>query len=250
MRSPVRLAILACDTPLPNTKSKYGGYGGVFEALLRAGVKASGYPDSDSVLQFSNFQVELYPDKYPDLDDIDAVLITGSRHNSFEDVPWINTLVDYTAKILAQDRVRMIGVCFGHQIIGRALGVKVGRNDKGWEASVNEVELSPTGKELFGKDKLNLHQMHRDMVYYYPQGVEELGSSPICKVQGMYAPRRFITVQGHPEFTQEIMSEIIESRHKIGIFDEAAYKEAMGKSPKAHDGLVVSKAFVKFLLED
>jgi GMP synthase-like glutamine amidotransferase len=75
-------------------------------------------------------------------------------HNSFEDVPWINTLVDFTARILKQNRIRIIGVCFGHQIVGRAMGVKVGRNDDGWEAAVHDVDLSEKGKQLFGKDKL------------------------------------------------------------------------------------------------
>ncbi len=75
-------------------------------------------------------------------------------HNSFEDKPWINTLVDFTAKILKQNRIRTIGVCFGHQIVGRAMGVKVGRNHDGWEAAVNDVDLSERGKQLFGKEKL------------------------------------------------------------------------------------------------
>ena len=57
-------------------------------------------------------------------------------------------------QLLAQDRVRIIGVCFGHQIVGRAMGVKVGRSNRGWEASVCEVDLTARGKELFGKDKL------------------------------------------------------------------------------------------------
>ena len=56
--------------------------------------------------------------------------------------------------MLAQDRVRLIGVCFGHQIIGRALGVKVGRSDKGWEVAVVNVELTTKGKEMFGLEEL------------------------------------------------------------------------------------------------
>lgn len=50
--------------------------------------------------------------------------------------------------------MRIIGVCFGHQIVGRALGVKVGRNDEGWEISVCDMELTENGKELFQRDKL------------------------------------------------------------------------------------------------
>lgn len=65
----------------------------------------------------------------------------------------------------------------------------------------------------------------------------------------MYAPQRLITVQGHPEFNQEIMSEIITRRHSMGIFDDKAYKEYMAKAALPHDGLVVSQTFLKFLLD-
>jgi GMP synthase-like glutamine amidotransferase len=92
--------------------------------------------------------------------------------------------------------------------------------------------------------------MHRDVVFNYPEGVQELGYSPVCKVQGMYSPKRLITVQGHPEFNQEIMDEIIRTRHATGIFDDEAYETHMKKVALPHDGLIVSKAFVRFLAEE
>lgn len=82
------------------------------------------------------------------------VILLGA--NAFDNEPWIVTLVEFTRKILEeQTRVRAIGVCFGHQIIGRALGAKLGRNKRGWEASVTPIPLSGKGRELFGgKDVL------------------------------------------------------------------------------------------------
>lgn len=77
-----------------------------------------------------------------------------SGHNSFEDIPWINRLVEFTQQVLAQDRVRLLGICFGHQIVGRALNTKVGRSDQGWEIAVCDVDLTDKGKELFGRDKI------------------------------------------------------------------------------------------------
>ena len=92
--------------------------------------------------------------------------------------------------------------------------------------------------------------MHRDIVYDYPPGVEELGWSPKCQVQGMYIKGRVITVQGHPEFNQEIVTELLESRHRLGIFDDATYEDGMARVAKGQDGVVVAKAFLRFLLEE
>jgi GMP synthase-like glutamine amidotransferase len=77
-----------------------------------------------------------------------------AEHNSFDNDPWILKLVEFTEKLLKQDRIRTIGVCFGHQILGRALGMKVGRSDDGWEISALPVELSTKGKEIFQQDTL------------------------------------------------------------------------------------------------
>lgn len=181
--------------------------------------------------------------------------------------------------VLAQDRVKVVGVCYGHQIVGRALGAKVARSQGGgWEVSVCHVIQTEKGKELFGgKDALvsscsldvsyqlkkrrtsltvivfwgqSIFQMHKDLVYHYPPGVEELGSSGPCKVQGMYIPKRAITVQGHPEFTEEIVAELLEKRREQKIFGDEIYGEAMARVGKPHDGVLVGQAFLKFLMEN
>lgn len=74
--------------------------------------------------------------------------------NAYDNDYWILKLVEYTKRILAQDRIRVIGVCFGHQIVGRALGAEVARGTLGWEISVHPIELSRKGKELFKRDTI------------------------------------------------------------------------------------------------
>lgn len=91
--------------------------------------------------------------------------------------------------------------------------------------------------------------MHKDMVYEVPSEVEQLAHSPVCANQGMYAKGRLITVQGHPEFTDEIVTELLEARHASGVFDDTMYKDGMNRVGSRHDGVAVGKAFVKFALE-
>jgi hypothetical protein len=152
---PLRIAILECDTPLNNTRAKYGGYGGVFEALLCSGADALKYPGLSSTegLEITKWDV-VTKQEYPSISDIDAILITGSKYNSFDQDPWILKLVNFTKEVFAQDRVRVIGVCFGHQIAALALGAKVGRAEKGWEVSVTAIDLTKRGQEIFGRPSL------------------------------------------------------------------------------------------------
>jgi GMP synthase-like glutamine amidotransferase len=91
--------------------------------------------------------------------------------------------------------------------------------------------------------------MHRDAVFEYPSGVEELAYTKGCKVQGMYTAKRLITVQGHPEFDEEIVRELLEARHELGIFDDDTFADAVSRVDKYQDGVVVAQAFLRFLLE-
>ena len=88
------------------------------------------------------------------IDWADVGFAPTTGHNSFDNEVWIVKLVEFVQKVLAQGRVRLIVICFGHQIIGRALGQEVGRSDRGWEVSVTPMQLTAKGKELFGVEEL------------------------------------------------------------------------------------------------
>ncbi|KAK4184839.1 putative glutamine amidotransferase [Podospora australis] len=246
---PIRLAILEADTPVPNTNAKYNGYFGVFSHLLARAVSPA---PLDSVFTLSGHDVvnSPSPSSYPNLDEIDAILITGSKHNSFEDDPWILSLVEFTRKALTHPRVRVIGICFGHQIVARAMGCLVARSNAGWEVSVTETTLTEKGKEIFGgRESLKIQQMHRDQVYGTPAGATRLASTEKCPNHGFFVPGRVITVQGHPEFTAEIMQEILDLR-RGAVIPEEVYQSGIDRNGDDHDGVFMTKAFVRFLQDD
>lgn len=72
------------------------------------------------------------------------------EHSAFDNDPWIVKLVDYVIDVHAKSTKPVVGMCFGHQIIGRALGAKVAVNPGGWEFSVDKIKFSEEGQKLFG----------------------------------------------------------------------------------------------------
>ena len=91
--------------------------------------------------------------------------------------------------------------------------------------------------------------MHQDIVYDYPANVVALGSSPRCAVQGMYSPGKFITVQGHPEFNEFIVTELVKARTKTGLFVGEQSVDALSRASHEHDGIAIGVVFLNFLLE-
>ena len=93
---PLRIAILEADLPIGNTRDKYGCYGGVFTSLFHKAADASHFPRENlgitgwDVVNSTGEKEGTEEDMggewnwkrrkgYPKMEDIDAVLITGSR---------------------------------------------------------------------------------------------------------------------------------------------------------------------------
>lgn len=90
--------------------------------------------------------------------------------------------------------------------------------------------------------------MHQDIVIDSPRlPVKSLGSTAICTNQIFSKSNRLLSVQGHPEFTNAMVAEILKMRHNRGVLSVAAFKEAMRRVDTPHDGDVVGVAFILFL---
>ncbi|KAK7455013.1 glutamine amidotransferase class-I [Colletotrichum acutatum] len=155
---PIRLAILVTDEPLPSVSAKLGRFDTIFTTLLRNACESLDPPQTlESQLALTSYNVvakDGVDATYPEPEDVDAVLITGSRHSAYAHDGWILRLTAFTRRLLDEGRVRVIGVCFGHQIVARALGAQVARSPGGWELSVTKLKLTEEGQDVFGSESL------------------------------------------------------------------------------------------------
>lgn len=89
--------------------------------------------------------------------------------------------------------------------------------------------------------------MHRDIVVDLPLAISNIAQTGFCTNQAFYRPGRWVSVQGHPEFTEEMVTEILDMRR--GILPPEAYNSAMERVGREHDGVAIAQAFLRFLSE-
>ena len=94
------------------------------------------------------FDMQLPKDE--EIQTIAALIITGSHHDCWRDTDWIVATCNFVKKAV-DGGVRAVGVCFGCQLLGRALGGKVDHNPNGRFMLGTEF-IRPTAELLKRKD--------------------------------------------------------------------------------------------------
>ena len=83
-----------------------------------------------------------------------------------------------------------------------------------------------------------------------PEDVLNIGTTPLCGVQGMYKYGKFLTLQGHPEFDEETTREIIEIRYASNAIDKLMFSDAIERATLENEGILAGSLFQRFLLSD
>jgi GMP synthase-like glutamine amidotransferase len=143
------------------------------------------------------------------VDECDAYLITGSINGAYDDEPWIGDLISFIQACHAAGK-KMVGICFGHQILAHALGGRTEKSEKGWGLGLktfNFVGSKPWMESNPGD--CSLYFSHQDQVVELPEEAEWLGGNEFCENVIFAIRDQVLGIQGHPEFTKEIMSDIL-----------------------------------------
>ena len=239
----MHIGILKTDAVRPEWVSEFGEYPDMFERLVLA---------ADPSATFSVWDVEegVYPSD-SDVDTVDGFIITGSKSSAYADKEWIRNLERLVQELHAK-RKKMVGICFGHQVIARALGGTVAKSDKGWGVGVNVYnvsELPVQGDDEVpggGASVLKLVASHQDQVTVLPPGARTVVSNDHCENAGFVVGDHVLTLQGHPEFSAEYSEAIMAFRHDM-IGAERVSQGRASLVTHRHEGLRVARWMVDFL---
>lgn len=152
-------------------------------------------------------------DFLPDLSQVRAVLITGSAAMVTDHADWIERAVAWVAEIV-QNRIPLLGICFGHQLLARALGGVVDYNPKGIEVGTVALHMTEEARQdplLSGlANNTRVHVSHRQSVLTLPPQAVLLASTYLDAHNSFRVGDVAWGVQFHPEFNAQIVRGYVE----------------------------------------
>ena len=233
----MRIGILRTDSVRPEFQGEFGDYPAMFRAMLMASA-------DDVPIEFRDYDVQ--SGEYPTaLDECDAYLITGSRHSVYEDQPWIHRLAAFVRE-LDDARHKLVGICFGHQLIAHTLGGETRAADNGWAVGVQDTcVLAPAEWMLPYREKFGLLSSHKDQVVRLPDGAELFASTDFCPNSGFTIGDHILTFQGHPEFSKGYSRALMDMRRDM--LGEPAYTAGVQSLEKPAHPTVVGRWIVNFI---
>lgn len=231
----MKLGILKTDAVRPEWVPEFGEYPDMFVALLG---------QLDPALEFVVYDVEQgeFPD---DIDEVDAYLITGSKSSVYDDKPWIADLMDFVRELDRRHK-KIVGICFGHQLVAQALGGKTEKSSKGWGVGLHthRFNSAPDWHDQ-GEMDFDVLVSHQDQVVENAVGARVLASSEFCENAVCQVGDHILTFQGHPEFVPAYSREIMEFRREM--IGEEVYRKGIASLAEQPQRMRVARWILNFL---
>jgi GMP synthase-like glutamine amidotransferase len=179
-----------------------------------------------------------------DIRECEGWIISGSPASCYDQESWILKLIDFV-KECHKNKVKVLGICFGHQLLAHALGGNVERSSKGWGVGIRDFKIVDNIKWSNGnKEDVSLLFFHQDQVVKLPSNAKLIASDDFCPNQMFSIEDHILGIQGHPEFTKEYSKFRCDSNaQKIGEAYELSITSLSKETDDEYFGNIIKSFF-------
>jgi GMP synthase-like glutamine amidotransferase len=196
----MQIGILEAGEPPAKLAEEFGRYDSMFARLLGPGFTTVTY----------DVQACRFPARAADHA---AYIVSGSPAGVYEDHRWIEPLKAFLGD--ARGKAKLVGICFGHQIMAETFGGRVEKSERGWGIGLHRYDILAREPWMDDAASVAIPVSHQDQIVRQPPGTRVIGASPFAPF-GMLSWESFpaLSMQCHPEFEPAFVKALIETRRE------------------------------------
>ena len=194
----MKIGILETGEPPAYLEQRFGRYERMFQELL----------GPDYALTNYNVVGGAFPAR---AEDEQAYIVTGSPAGVYDAFHWIDQLKGFLRS--AKGKAKLVGVCFGHQVMAEAFGGRVEKSERGWGIGLHRYDVREPAEWMDPVHSFAVPVSHQDQIVAQPPASRIVAASPFTPFGVLeYRDQPAISFQCHPEFDPSYAEALIEHR--------------------------------------
>lgn len=194
----MKIGILETGEPPAHLEPRFGRYLDMFQDLLGERYRMTNY----------NVVGGAFPNAP---EDEDVYIVSGSPVGVYDAFGWIGDLKTFLRS--AKGKAKLVGICFGHQVMAEAFGGRVDKSERGWGIGLHRYDVREPAPWMDPVKSFAVPVSHQDQIVEQPPRTSIVAASPFTPFGVLsYQDQAAISFQCHPEFDPAYAEALIEHR--------------------------------------
>lgn len=228
----MKIGILETGRPPDRLAGRFPSYGRMTARLLGEGHDYTTFAVSDGALPQAPGAFSAYA-------------ITGSAAGVHDPLPWIGDLVAFLRGL--DPDTKLVGLCFGHQVMAAAFGGQVAKSERGWGLGLHNYAVRARAQFMDDVGSFSAPVSHQDQVVVLPPGADIVAGNAFTPL-GMlaYRDRQALSFQCHPEFEPDYARALVQGHRALAEHPELV-QPAIASLDAPHDSTRIGGWIRRFL---
>lgn len=180
-----------------------------------------------------------------------GVIVTGAHAMVTDELAW-SVEIEKWIPSLINNNVPYLGICYGHQLLAKAMDGVSGYHPNGMEIGTVDIVLNENAKtdKIFATlpNDFQVHTIHSQTVLKLPQNSTVLAENKHDKYHAIRVGDSAWGVQFHPEYSTKVMCSYIEEVLKENSASQSEIQGLIATVKDTQYSAKVLKNFGEFIL--